>query len=137
MKKLLTILFITVLLAMTTGNVEALRPPEPEPPEVQLALGKQKLDPQAILENWTQAASQCYGMVETPDEMRVVHVHGGLFINPDEKGIPKEVTMFFNPETKEAFSIIWEENGTGYVYVKFGDIWKQMKPGPPGASEGR
>jgi len=137
MKKILTILFITALMVMVAGKADALRPPEPKPPEVQLAPIKQKLDPQAILENWQQAASQCYGMVNTPDEMRVVHIHMGIFINPDENGIPEEVTMFFNPETREAFSIIWEENRTDYVHVKYGDVWKQMKPDPPRASEGR
>ena len=120
MEKLLTILFITAitaLMAMVAGNVEALRPPEPEPPAARLMSGNQKLDPQEIIVTWEMVAEQCYGM-QPPDKT------------------PKEVTIYFNAE--EAYAIIWrDDNGVEFICVKEEGIWKQTKPGLPGASEGK
>ena len=120
MKKILVFLVIATL--MVVANVAATE------------LSKQKLDPQAIIENWTQESGKCYGATKTPDGMRVLHTHGGIFVNPEQNGSPKKVLVYFNPETNEAFFVGWaDNNGMEFVYMKYGQTWRQVLPNPPDA----
>lgn len=95
------------------------------------------LDPGVILKTWVQGNDpnpdgyfRCFPGTPIPNESMIAHIHRDKFYNPDKSAHPPWVVMYFDADTKQVYSIIWEEGGSKAVFIWCGGRFVQNTGGP-------